>query len=352
MITFYPGPSKVYPQVGQYLQEAFESGLISANHRSGEFMQMLENTISDLKFKLNVPADYEVYFVSSATECWEIIAQSLMIDSSLHVFTGAFGEKWMEYTHRISHRTSEASFDYNADLILDKSAIFSKNEIICVTHNETSNGTKVPDAFLPELRQKFENLIAVDATSSMAGVVLPWEAADLWYASVQKCFGLPAGMGVMIISPNAVERALQVGEHKHYNSLLFMRENFLKFQTPYTPNTLGIYLLGKVMQQVPPIAEVDSLTRQRAAGWYAFLAEHHYELLVKNDPVRSDTVIAVRDTKERIAELKHFAKAEGITLGNGYGKEKEVSFRIANFPAISQDEIEILQNFLAKMSSR
>ncbi|TLV01238.1 aminotransferase class V-fold PLP-dependent enzyme [Dyadobacter luticola] len=348
MITFYPGPSKVYPQVAQYIQEAFDSGIISANHRSQEFMQMLERTIAGLKSKLAVPDDYEVYFVSSATECWEIIAQSLIIDSSLHVFNGAFGEKWMEYTHKISLRTSEASFDYNENLLLDHSAVFSKNEVICITHNETSNGTKVPDSFLADVRQEFNNVIAVDATSSMAGVALPWENADVWYASVQKCFGLPAGMAVMIVSPRAVEQAEVVGERKHYNSLLFIRDNFLKFQTPYTPNTLGIYLMEKVMQQVTPIEELQIQTLERARNWYAFLAENGYELLVENEEVRSDTVIAVRETKERVAYLKKSAKAAGITIGNGYGKEKETSFRIANFPAIEDSEIRTLMDFLAR----
>jgi phosphoserine aminotransferase len=350
MITFYPGPSKVYPQVEQYISEAFASGLISSNHRSTGFMQLLEKTIADLKTKLDVPAGYEVYFVSSATECWEIIAQSLLIDSSLHIYNGAFGEKWMEYTHRISHRTSDAAFGLNETLLMDRSAVFSRNELICVTYNETSNGTKIPDGFLLDIRKKVDNLIAVDATSAMAGVTLPWENADIWYASVQKCFGLPAGLAVMIVSPKAVERAIQVGERKHYNSLLFIRDNFLKFQTPFTPNILGIYLLGKVMQQIAPIEEVDTQTRRRAHDWYAFLLEYGYELVVENSAMRSDTVIAVRAGKERIDALKNAARQEGITLGNGYGKEKDTNFRIANFPAISDEEIAILKAFLIKMA--
>ncbi|WP_353721386.1 aminotransferase class V-fold PLP-dependent enzyme [Dyadobacter sp. 676] len=350
MITFYPGPSKVYPQVEQYISEAFASGLISSNHRSKGFMDLLERTIADLKAKLDVPAGYEVYFVSSATECWEIIAQSLLIDSSLHIYNGAFGEKWMEYTHRISLRTNDAAFGLNETLLMDRSAVFSRNELICVTHNETSNGTKIPEDFLLDIRKKVDNLIAVDATSSMAGVVLPWENADIWYASVQKCFGLPAGLAVMIVSPKAIERAIQIGERKHYNSLLFIRDNFLKFQTPFTPNILGIYLLGKVMQQVPPIGEVDAQTRRRAHDWYAFLLENGYQLVAENAAVRSDTVIAVREKKERIPELKNAAQKEGITLGNGYGKEKDTSFRIANFPAITDEEIAILKAFLVKMA--
>jgi phosphoserine aminotransferase len=350
MITFYPGPSKVYPQVGAYLQEAVASGLISANHRSEAFMQMLQQTILSLKTKLDVPDDYEVYFVSSATECWEIIAQSLVSDSSFHLYNGAFGEKWMDYIQKITSAARSHFFD--PEEIPNLNALrFQENEVLCVTHSETSNGTFLPASFLPELRSRTENLIAVDATSSMAGVVLPWETADVWYASVQKCFGLPAGLGVMIVSPYAVRRAKEIGENNHYNSLLFIRDNFLKFQTPYTPNTLGIYLMGKVMEQVEQIEVISAQIRQRATHWYQFLSENGYELLVKNETVRSKTVIAVHAEKQRIAELKKAAKQEGITLGNGYGKDKETSFRIANFPAISEEEIAILEGFLIRAAS-
>jgi phosphoserine aminotransferase len=351
MITFYPGPSKVYDEVEHYLKEAFDSGLISANHRSAGFMQMLEETIGTLKMKLNVPADYEVYLVSSATECWEIIAQSLITTSSLHIYNGAFGEKWMEYTQKLTGNARCEVFGLNESLDIDKLRI-ETDDVICLTQNETSNGTAISADIIDVLRSKTNNLIAVDATSSMAGVELPWESADVWYASVQKCFGLPAGMGIMIVSPNAIAQAEKLGERSHYNSLLFIRDNFIKFQTPYTPNTLGIYLLGKVMQQVSPVSEVDAQTRKRSQEWYSFLKENGYRILVENDAVRSETVIAVQDSRENIDLLKKAAKERGITLGNGYGKEKDTSFRIANFPAITENEIDTLKKFLAGMTSK
>jgi phosphoserine aminotransferase len=352
MITFYPGPSKVYDEVGRYLHEAFESGVISANHRSTAFMQMLEDAIRNLKTKLNVPDDYEVYFVSSATECWEIIAENLISDASLHIYNGAFGEKWMEYTQKLTGSARSCFFEANEEPDLNAVTKLAANEIICLTHNETSNGTALTSEFLNTLRAQCENIIAVDATSSMAGVVLPWDSADVWYGSVQKCFGLPAGMGVMIVSPKAVERAIAVGNRSHYNSLLFIRDNFLKFQTPYTPNTLGIYLMGRVMKQVLPIETVAEQTHKRAQDWYKFLPENGYRLLVENEAVRSETVVAVKDSKERIVAIKKAALQAGIVLGNGYGKDKEVSFRIANFPAITDSEIRTLKDFLVSFSSK
>ncbi|MDQ6476915.1 aminotransferase class V-fold PLP-dependent enzyme [Dyadobacter sp. LHD-138] len=346
MITFYPGPSKVYSQVEKYLSDAYQSGILSVNHRSEPFMVMLKETIAMMKSKLDIPADYEVYFCSSATECWEIIAQSFVASKSLHVFNGAFGEKWLEYTQKLKPGAKGLSFEPNtlpqtADIIADK-----ENEVICLTHNETSNGTALPFSFFAELRKQTEQVIAVDATSSMAGVEFPWEDADLWYASVQKCFGLPAGLSVLVASPRAIKQAEKICDRDYYNSFLFIRDNFLKYQTPYTPNVLGIYLAGRIMEQVAPLSEVSDQTKLRAGAWYIFLAENGYDVLVKNEEVRSDTVIAVTGTKERVTFLKKAAKESGIMLGNGYGAWKETSFRIANFPAITQQEIDLLKKCL------
>lgn len=40
MLNFYPGPSKVYPEVRQYLLDAYDEGILHAPHRSEQFVQM------------------------------------------------------------------------------------------------------------------------------------------------------------------------------------------------------------------------------------------------------------------------------------------------------------------------
>ncbi|GAB3644067.1 aminotransferase class V-fold PLP-dependent enzyme [Spirosoma arcticum] len=331
MITFYPGPSKVYPQVADYAAEAVRSGIVSLNHRSAGFIDIVKETVRLLHEKLAIPADYYVALVSSATECWEIVAQSLTAETSLHPCAGAFGKKWAEYAYRIKPPTNLGEAD-----------------VLCIVQNETSNGTQVSMTSLAQFRREFSGLIAVDAVSSMAGVALDWSLADVWFASVQKCFGLPAGLAVLIYSPDALKRAEEIGENAHYNSLLFIHENFQKFQTPYTPNGLGIYCLMRVLEQIPPIAEVDAITKKRAADWYRFFETNDtgFALLVDDPAVRSSTVIAVSGSETNIKAIKTAAQQAGITLGNGYGDWKNTTFRIANFPAITDGEIEQIRLFL------
>jgi len=343
--NFYPGPSQLYPQVEGYWQDAFRSGILSTNHRSPAFMDLLAQTIVAMHDKLDIPADYEIYLTSSATECWEIVSQSLVQKSSLHAFNGAFGQKWFEYAGRL-HSAFSHEFDPNEDLVFKLNEGFEEAEILCLTHNETSNGTAIPAATLTEIRQQFSGLVAVDATSSMAGVELPWSAGDVWLASVQKCFGLPPGLGVLVVSPLAIARAEAIGERNHYNSLLFIRENFLKNQTPYTPNIPGIYLLGRILEQVPAIEAIDKRITARAEHFYQFLSENTYQPLIRNREVRSPTVITVAGDENLMKHLKESAKKAGILLGNGYGPWKNTTFRIANFPAIADADFAQLRDFL------
>ena len=346
MITFYPGPSKIYPQIETYLQDAIIEGILSQNHRSQAFMDMLKECIRLFKEKLNIPAEYHVYFTSSATECWEIVAQSLTSQGSHHIYNGAFGKKWFEYTQK-NAAFPVSGLQFGIEENIPVSIDFPKTcDVICLTQNETSNSTQVAVSTIPTIADK---LIAIDVTSSLGGIELDWQKGDIWLGSVQKCLGLPAGLGVMICSPRALKQAEDIGDRKFYNSLLFIHENFQKYQTHYTPNVLGIYLLMRVMQQVAPINILSSYIKARAADFYNFIKqETNFQLLIENPTVRSDTVIAIQGTMEAIKDLKQSAKENGIILGNGYGSWKDTTFRLANFPAIQDKEFEQLKTLLRR----
>lgn len=348
MTTFYPGPSRVNNKLLNYFRDAFLDGVLSINHRSPEFEQIYKDCVAALKEKLLIPEDYVVMFTSSATECWEVIAQSLIDKESYHIYNGAFGKKWHEYTQVLKPETKGFAFDMQEELDIAKLAVPASAELIAITQNETSNGTAVNNDTLQKLRSRFPDpLIAVDATSSMAGVHLDFPQADIWYASVQKCFGLPAGLAVLICSPKAIKRAEVINEKSHYNSLLFMVEKMLLNQTTYTPNVLNIYLLMRVMQAIPTITTTEQKIVERYEAWVTFFNNiKSVQLLITNEKVRSKTVLAMTASAEVIKQIKATAKTAGITLGNGYGALKESTFRIANFPAIKTKEVNLLMDFL------
>jgi phosphoserine aminotransferase len=347
MVSFYPGPSEVYSKVPLYLKDAYAQGVMSMNHRSAEFMTISQRCVVLLKEKLKIPEDYHVFFASSATECWEIIAQSLVQKHSVHIFNGAFGKKWFDYTQRIKSDARAIEFDQQEKFDLN---MLPRHEAdtLCITQNETSNGTQVSNRSLHAIRKAIKGLIAVDATSSLGGVWLDLQLADVWFASVQKCFGLPAGLAVMICSPAALQRAQTIGDHAHYNSLLFMAEMMEHWQTSCTPNVLDIYLLMRVMEDNKPIEKIDTTITTRYHKWEAFFKHpgDRFNLLIKNPAVRSRTVLTVEAAPPHVALIKEKAREAGFILGEGYGELKSTTFRIANFPAIKRTDITQLMEFL------
>ena len=197
-------------------------------------------------------------------------------------------------------------FELNEKLNHQKLIFEQREGIICITQNETSNGTQVSNAIIKAIKRTNPSyFLAIDATSSMAGVQLDFKAADIWFASVQKCFGLPAGLGLLICSPQALAQAATIGEKNHYNSLGFMTEMMAKWQTSCTPNVLGIYLLMRLLERSKPIAEVHSEIVKRYEKWIDFFsaASELKHLVVKED-VRSFTVNRSSATPGLIEEIK------------------------------------------------
>lgn len=344
MHFFYPGPAKLHPMVPRWTMEIFAEGLTSRNHRSAEIIACYRRAVEGLQKKLLVPADYTILFTSSATECWEILAQSFAGDTFVHIFNGAFGAKWAGVSQKLGNPVHAIRYDINAPL---PDWQLPPSNWICLTHCETSNGTYIADNQIINIKKQHpERLVALDATSSLGGISIPWESTDYVFASVQKCLGLPSGMAVLICSPQAAHRAMQQGITTHYNSLANSLPLAQQYQTTHTPNILDICLLMKLMENIAPIYLIDKPLQQQAAQWYEWLAQQGFDLLISNDAVRSPTVVTVKATEDYIVHLKSAAAQQGFVLGNGYGEWKNTTFRIANFPAITAAEVMALQEFL------
>lgn len=346
--SFLPGPSEVYPGVDRYFQEAFDSGLVSLSHRSPEFDEISKRCIVALKEKLAIPEDYTVLYTSSATQCWEIIAQSLTVRRSLHYYSGSFGERWFTYARHIRPEAKGIALAPNDPIDQSTIEVQEGTEIVCLTQNETSNATQVPLSAIPGLKRSYPDLLlAYDLTSSLACLEMPWEYMDLGYASVQKGFGLPAGLGVMVMSPKAVDRAKELNDTMYYDGLGNLLKKMEKYQTNYTPNVIGIYALMRRMEEAQDSKAIHKQTIKRAKEWYEVIEGLAWARpFISNSETRSLTVVGVQADPQTIKDVIAKARSQGFALGSGYGPYKESTFRIANFPAISEEAVEGLKGFL------
>ncbi len=349
ILNFTPGPSTIYEKVPQYFSEGIQDNFITSYHRSKRFLEIYPQIEYLFSQKLSLPKDYKIAFVSSATECWEILSTFFSQYTGVYLSNGEFGAK--AYQATLANKTPKKwiSYHHNEEIPLIENA--GEFEFIHLVHNETSNGTILPENYIQNIRKSApDSFIAIDATSSMAGINLDFSLADIWYASVQKCFGLPAGMAIMVFSPKIIEYAQNIKSqdtHIPYNHLSNIIVKALQYQTLHTPNLSNIYLLMRVLEEIESIDKIEKKLCQRALEFRSFMLPYtDYAILGNFTQTASTTVWAVEASESKIKILSQNAFEENIWLGKGYGKWANQTFRIANFPAIKDENYTILYNFL------
>jgi phosphoserine aminotransferase len=340
---FTPGPSQIEPNLEIYIAQALQSGILSTYHRSAAFHTLYAETLQLCQEKLDLPKDYTLYFFSSATECWSVLSESIVKKRSVHICNGAFADKWKQYAAAIKPAQAVQLRELEEqDFRLPCSDLF------CITLNETSNGSFFPFSYLEKLKANHpEQLIALDVTSCLGGIELPWDSGDFWFGSVQKCLGLPPGLALLFVSPRGVEKIQAAGETGKYNSLYNVHKNYQHFETTHTPNILNIYLLKQILSSRAVIATISKQTYAWANRFYEMLAQNDtIHLLEKNALLQSPTLIACQIDSAPKEKLTSLLLAHNIIIGNGYGQLQSSTFRIANFPQMPPEAKNILLQLL------
>lgn len=337
-IYFTPGPSQLYPTVRGHIEAALDAHIPSISHRSQQFIGIYRQTEEGLRELLGIPDDYQVFFLSSANEAWERIIENSVNKTSFHYVNGDFSRKFFDFAENLGRNAVLAEAG-NGEGFSEASRymhlIPHSAELIALCANETSTGVATEaDFVLSHKKAHPQKLISVDLVSAWPYYHLDLSQVDFAYFSVQKGFGMPAGLGVLIVSPQAMDK----GSYGTYHSFKSLKSKAVKFQTPETPNVLGIYLLGKVVKDFLDygIQRIRKETEEKAALLYETLSNHPALTVSVYEPEwRSQTVI-VADCVDSAPMLAQLAE-QGLIVGAGYGDRKRTQLRIANFPAHSPE---------------
>jgi len=348
-IYFTPGPSDIYFTVEEHLKNALKEQIPAISHRSKRFQEIYAEAESNLRTLFGLPNDFHLTFTASATEVWERLIQNCVEKESFHFVNGSFSQRFYEIAGELGRTAKMAKADYGSYTPIGEVTIPASAELISVTQNETSTGVAFPQNEIEQLRAAYPNaLIAVDFVSSAPVSNIDFSKIDTAYLSVQKCFGLPAGLGVWFYNDRCLERAKALQAKGQvigsYHSLLKLHEGGLKKQTPETPNVLFIYLLGKVAGDMltKGLDRIRIEAEYKATVLYTYFENHPlFAPFVKNADARSKTVI-VAETGQHTAALIDFLKTKGMVVGSGYGPFKDSHIRVANFPTHSKESIELL----------
>jgi phosphoserine aminotransferase len=345
--NFTPGPSQLYVTAEDHVRSALKTGILSLSHRSKQFEEISKHATDGLRSLLNIPNNYSIVFTGSATEIWERIIQNLTEHTSHHLVNGAFSQKFYDTAIQLNRKATLTAAPLGNGF--DKSIDIPPTELIALTHNETSTGVSLHFEVINTIRENNPaSLLAVDAVSSLPYPEFDFTKLDSVFFSVQKGFGLPAGLGVWIVNEKCIAKSEQLLSKGvsigSYHNLPTLIANAKKNQTPETPNVLAIYLLAKVVEDMNRrgIQIIRRETEYKAAILYQALDSHPLiNAFVKQPMDRSKTVIVAECGSHTEALAKHLLE-KGMMPGDGYGAQKKTQLRFANFPTHSKEQFEFL----------
>jgi len=352
-IYFTPGPSELYPSVRQHMTTALDEKVGTISHRSKQFQEIYKNASDNLRTLLALPDNFQILFLSSATEIWERIIQNCVEKKSFHCVNGSFSKRFYEFAGELGREAYKEEAAFGKGFYPANISVPSDAEIICLTHNETSSGVSMPVEDINTFRDKNPNaLIFIDAVSSLPYPDLNWNKIDSVFFSVQKCFGLPAGLGVWILNERVIAKSeellsknISIGT---YHTIPSMLSKAVVNQTPETPNVINIFLLGKVIEDMLKIsaAGIRKETELKAGIIYDYINSSNVFSFGVEEPKHRSMTTIVANTTMLPGDVNKILEPFNMAVGAGYGTKKDTQIRIANFPAHSIEQVRSLINIL------
>jgi aspartate aminotransferase-like enzyme len=328
-----PGPTEVSKEMLD------EQTHYLIGHREKEFSDLYGGITDKITEFFQLTPDYNPTITTSSGTLWfDIIGRSIVKQKALACVNGAFSKRSSQTLISCGKETDvievEMGRAIKPEMVAEKLAS-GKYDTLSVCHNETSTGVRNPIAEIGKMvKKEYPDVIfAVDAVSSMAGdKTIPQELnCDIVFGSSQKCFALPPGLAIALVSNRAIERAKTVPNRGAYTDLVDIFEFEKKHQTPFTPNISLLYALNKRMDLL--LEETYESVYQRhkdMADYTQKWAKKHFSMFPETG-YESITVSCVNNTLgKNVKELNQKLGERGFMISAGYGKLAEKTFRIGH----------------------
>ncbi len=347
---FIPGPVKVNPDVLQQLARP------TLGHRAKEYAQLHGETVEMLK-KLLFTNQNVFLFTSSASGVWEASIRNCVSPDETVLCTccGAFSEKWADVARACGRNVEELKVEWGQPILpemIDKELASGKYAAVTIVHNETSTGLTNPVYEISEMMKKKypDILVFVDSVSGMIGLPLHFDKLgwDVAFCSVQKAFAIPPGLAVAAVSNRALEKSKTVPGRGYYFDFQAFAKSAEKNQTPATPSTPHIMALNYQCKKLLAEGMENVWNRHKQMGDFVRgWAKKKFELFCE-EKYSSNTLTTIKNTRGiKVAEvIGAIQQKHNTVFGNGYGKLKELTFRIAHMGDITLGELKELLGWI------
>ncbi|MDA0374548.1 MAG: aminotransferase class V-fold PLP-dependent enzyme [Planctomycetota bacterium] len=345
-ILFIPGPVEVDAELRAILATP------AIGHRQREAKDAFILACGGLR-ELYRTEQHAFFENAPATALMEAGIRNLVHKRSLHMTCGAFSERWAKIATAcgrepvvVARAWGEAILPEHVAEALE--AADEPYEAICLTHSETSTGVLNPIGEIAATVREHspDTLILVDAVTSVAGAELAFDewGLDLAFAGTQKCLALPPGLVTYALSERAVQRSHEVPGRGFLLDFAATPARFATGESPATPCVPLVFALNRQLERIRTEGLEARWSRHTAMRdlTLRFGAENGFPPFVEHEH-RSPTVTALRAADSSAVDgVIERARAAGFSLGRGYGKLKQDTFRIGHMGDHPIERVEAL----------
>jgi alanine-glyoxylate transaminase/serine-glyoxylate transaminase/serine-pyruvate transaminase len=323
------------------------------DHRSTKFPELTLGVLADLKRVFKTSIGRMFLFPSSGTGTWEAALTNTLSpgDKVLASRFGQFSHLWIDMAQRLGFEVQILEVEWGEGVPLDRVAEAlradkqHKIKAVLACHNETATGVtsdigglrKVIDA------AKHPALLLVDGVSSVACINFQMDewGVDLAVSGSQKGFMLPAGLGILGISPKALKAMTIAQSRRCYFDLADMiRANDTGY-FPYTPPLPLLYGMREALDLIfeEGLEYVFSRHHYLAEGVRAAVTQGwRLKLCAKEPKWYSDTVsaVVVPEGFDGAHVIDVAFRRYNLALGAGLSKIAGKVFRIGHLGDLNE----------------
>ena len=354
--NFNPGPAAVPLEVLEHVHENWfnymETGMniIEWSHRSREYDEIHNNTAAMVKKLFGLGDEYHVLFLQSGASLQFAMVPMNFLGwgkTADYINTGSWSEKAVKEAMLFGNvniafdgkEVNYTSLPKQYDLKLTEGAAY-----VHLTSNNTIKGTQFFD--FPDTG---DVPIIADMSSDILSHRFDPKPFGLFYAGAQKNLG-PSGVTLIVIRDDMLQ-----GANDGLTTMLSYSTHVEKNSLFNTPNTFGIFLMGRILQWIVDMGGLEAMedrNRRKAELLYGFMDENSgfYRGTVDKNS-RSWMNVCIRLPEE---ELEAKFVTEGKTAGfNGLKGHRSVGgIRVSMYNATPieaiKDLVVFMKDFMAK----
>lgn len=325
-----PGPTPI----PDFIQKILSQGVIY--HRSEEF-KILYAQNRTLFQQLFLTQNRILTLTGSGTYAMEFALANLNPkEVILGVSFGKFSQRWLDIAQQYGRKIYEVSAPWgeapSTQAILTALEQAPDVSVLCLTHSETSTGTRLDiERIIYEAKLLRPNLLVlVDGITSVGAMPLYTDnwGIDMVFTSSQKALGCPPGVSFCAVSETYLQRAVSAGYAFNLDKYLKSDDKNL---TPFTPATLEIMAVNASLKYI--------LTHSLPTWWNEkhqlaqFTRKKGQEIglnLWSQQPCDSLTAFRLPTHITASDLTQYLQKEHNILIGKGQGEFKEQIIRISH----------------------